>query len=123
MMSTEPKRYRAGQTIEASLSTEGLRLGAAYAFPNPLVMEGGQGTISFVFQPEGTAGSARSAPAPIRVRVFDLTGTPVASLSSSESPLAWDCRNEAGAMVASGTYLYIVESQGEAVEGKVVIVH
>jgi len=114
---------RAGQTIEVSLSAGGIRIGPAYAFPNPMIMDGGEGTISFVFRPKTESAAATSAAAPIRVRVYDLAGTLVATRSASDSPLAWDCRNASGQVVASGTYLFVLESQGETAEGKLAIVH
>lgn len=112
---------RAGETIQADLSVEGIRVGAPYAYPNPLVMEGSEGTITFVFRPR-EEDSSKGTTAPIRVRVYDLSGTPVVTLEGSGGLVTWDCRNASRRTVASGAYVYVVESQGETAEGKIAIV-
>jgi hypothetical protein len=114
---------REGQTITADLSAAALQIGLAYAFPNPLVMERDGAAVSFVFQPREAGGSAAAAAPPTRVRIYDLDGSLVRTVSSDGGPVVWDCRNAGGRMVASGTYLFLVEAQGETAQGKVSIVH
>ena len=48
---------------------------------------------------------------PVSLRVYDITGQVVSALVSDEQPagrytITWDGRNQAGAQVASGVYLY-----------------
>jgi immune inhibitor A len=114
---------RLGEVIAADLSVEGIRIGAPYAYPNPLVMGVDVPEVTFVFQPRSEPDAHGDAAGATRVRVFDLSGSLVNTLLGSGGPLVWDCRNAAGRMVASGTYVYVVESHGESAEGKIAIVH
>lgn len=114
-----------GAVIEADLAANAIRFGAPYAFPNPLKMSeaGAEQEIAFIFEPERAGTQERAAAPGMVVRVYDLSGALVRTLTSSASPAMWDCRNASGAMVASGAYFYVVESGGETADGKVVILH
>lgn len=114
---------RSGEVIEAAISAGGIRFGIPYAYPNPMIMSDGAGAVSFVFKPDAEPSTKNAAAAPIRIRIYDLSGALVNTLSAADSPLIWDCRNASGEMVASGTYFYFVESQGETAEGKIAIIH
>ncbi len=119
----EIRRY--GEGIEADLE-DVIRVGEPYAYPNPLVMREGQDEVAFVFRPSGSSSAAKAGAAaavPIRVRVYDLLGNLVNTITSDESPLVWDCRNADGRMVASGIYLYVMEVPGATADGKIAIIH
>lgn len=112
---------RFGEGIEADLA-DVIRIGEPYAYPNPLVMGRGEDRVSFVFRPGG-AGAGAAAAAPIRVRVYDLLGNLVTTITSEESPVFWDCRNASGEMVGSGIYFFVMEAGGETADGKLAIIH
>jgi immune inhibitor A len=119
----EIRRY--GEGIEADLE-DVIRVGEPYAYPNPLVMREGQDEVAFVFRPSGSSGAAKAGAAtaaPLRVRIYDLLGNLVNTISSDESPLVWDCRNAAGRMVASGIYIYVMEAAGATADGRLAIIH
>lgn len=115
---------RSGQAVEADFSASAIRIGAPYAYPNPLVMDDNtEAAISFVYQPTANGGPAKTAAAPVRVRVYDLSGALVSTISSADGPAVWNCRNESGRLVGSGVYFYVAEAAGEVATGKVAILH
>jgi hypothetical protein len=62
----------------------------------------------------------------VEIRIYNIHGTLVAEFSSNDSQgaIQWDARNMQGAKVASGVYLYQVESKdtGEIKTGKIAII-
>ncbi len=60
-------------------------------------------------------------------KIYDLTGAEVGSLSEITQPgtdptrLSWDGRDSNGSLVRTGIYIYQVQSEGELVNGTVVV--
>ncbi len=78
------------------------------AYPNPFVIEFGDETVRFNY-----AGLAE-------VRIFTIAGELVRELPVTG---IWDGRNDAGRMVATGTYFFTVTSQeGEVGRGKLYLI-
>ncbi|HER43998.1 MAG TPA: T9SS type A sorting domain-containing protein [Candidatus Eisenbacteria bacterium] len=66
------------------------------------------------------------APASVRLVVFDIRGRLVRTLVNGELPaggkeIAWDGRDDDGRIVASGVYLYRLETPGTTVSRKIVL--
>lgn len=63
-------------------------------------------------------------PTRAEVQVFTLTGSLVWKMekNNSDNQIAWDLTNTEGRAVASGTYLYIVKSDGQSRRGKFAVI-
>jgi ligand-binding sensor domain-containing protein len=96
--------------LSVVLSTTGLPtddITAAYAFPNPYVIQSSNDLLNFNF-----SGNAR-------LRVFTVAGELVAERPTP----VWDGRNSAGVTVASGVYLYVLtDDEGNTGRGKFLLV-
>jgi hypothetical protein len=58
-----------------------------------------------------------------QVRIFDIAGHHVRSLTPSAGTATWDLKNDAGQDVASGIYLYLLtDNNGGKASGKLVII-
>ncbi|MBP7654446.1 T9SS type A sorting domain-containing protein [Candidatus Dependentiae bacterium] len=72
-----------------------------FVSPNPLKSPGN--TVNFVY----------SAPlaGTLNLKIFDLAGVKVIdrNIDLNSNPYQWDCRNDAGKLVSSGIYIYILE--------------
>ena len=61
---------------------------------------------------------------PIGGKVFDLSGSEVASLAGGSDPLSllvWDGKDSVGRVVPGGIYLYRIDFQGKIITGTVVV--
>jgi len=57
------------------------------------------------------------------IKLFTASGHKVKELTTSESKIDWDLKNDSGDKVASGIYLYVVtDDQGDKVKGKVAVI-
>jgi hypothetical protein len=87
------------------------QLTGIYSRPNPFDLTLPDARVEFVNAPAGST-----------IRIFDLGGVEVISLSGS-LPIRWDGRNEDGDLVSSGSYIYLVEdSGGEKFVGKMAVI-
>ncbi len=82
-----------------------------YVYPNPYAGVGPNGTKSIMFA---------ALPESATIRIFTIHGTVVRELlhQNSVGGTAWDLKNSDGNDVASGVYLYSIESSGEIARGK-----
>ncbi|HDQ45484.1 MAG TPA: T9SS type A sorting domain-containing protein [bacterium] len=67
------------------------------------------------FNPSTTIGFSVKDPGPVKLTVFDLLGREIrtlvdASLSPGHHTVHWDGRDDAGAVVSSGIYIYRIEA-------------
>lgn len=88
-------------------------LDAHAAFPNPIARDG---TFSFTLK----------SGAPVRLRVFDATGSLVRTLVDEVRPagdhaVAWDGRAASGGSLAGGVYFYRLDAGAQSVTGKVTL--
>lgn len=83
-----------------------------YAFPVPFVEK----QHSFIY--------FKDLPGPGKIRIFTVAGEEVVNLpiASGESLKKWDVLNESGKRLATGVYLYIIESGSEETKGKLVVI-
>ena len=82
----------------------------AIAFPNPAHFS--QGNVSFAV-PQGVVGSNLS------VKIYSSAGELVRTLSG----LSWDGKNDGGLSVASGVYIFLVNSDRGQARGRVAVLH
>ncbi len=84
-----------------------------YAYPNPWdTRRTTNRTMTFAVLPDGAT-----------VKLFTLSGFWVKTLTANGGNAVWDLRNDAGELVASGLYFYLVDSPtGAQVKGKVAII-
>ncbi len=103
-----------GRADVALLSKQTNQLSDAYVFPNPYKGTGAGGTQGVLFA---------ALPPQATIRVFTLHGTLVRKIEHHDASGAsrWDLNNEKGETVASGVYLYAIESSGRTVRGKLAI--
>lgn len=95
--------------LQISLTSE-VKAPEVVAFPNPFFPE--EGPLKFHNLPEGSS-----------LRIFSPSGELVRSLSQEGGEVIWRGENEAGYLVGSGVYLYVVKDpQGEVQVGKVALV-
>jgi hypothetical protein len=86
------------------------QLTGIYSRPNPFDLTLPDAKVEFVNVPAGST-----------VRIFDLGGVEVISLSGSP-PIRWDGRNADGDLVSAGSYIYLVEdSAGDRFVGKLAV--
>jgi hypothetical protein len=88
-------------------------LSSAYAYPVPYRMSLGHRDITFAGLGQDT-----------RIQIFTVTGEKVVELESSlnDGQLVWKVINSAGEDVASGVYIYLMESGENKKTGKLVII-
>lgn len=98
---------------------EGLEVRSALPYPNPTA-----GPTRFTFEHNQPAGT----PARVQLRIFTLAGRPIRTLSGDEAlpggvlagPLVqipWDGRDDDGARLASGVYLYRLRVETDGADG------
>ncbi|MEW6754528.1 MAG: FlgD immunoglobulin-like domain containing protein [Candidatus Latescibacterota bacterium] len=110
----DQKKVTLGPATTAVTELEAARPSAfalGKAFPNP-------------FNPETTIRFSLPWAAPITVRVYNEQGQPVRSLvdegmEAGEYQVTWDGRDDNGALVSSGVYLYQIEAPGLRMHKKV----
>jgi hypothetical protein len=87
-------------------------LANAMVFPNPARPFLGQSTATFAQLTPGA-----------QIRIYNLRGSLIRDVSAPGTTFAWDLKNEAGADVASGVYVYLItDGAGHQRTGKVAIV-
>jgi hypothetical protein len=86
----------------------------AYVFPNPYKGVGAGGDPGVVFG---------ALPVQATIRVITLHGTLVRKIEHNDATggTRWDLANEKGDPVASGVYLYTIESSGRTIRGKLAV--
>ena len=85
----------------------------AHVYPNPCKISNGCTGVTF------TRLTLRAT-----ITVFTVSGERVKTVEKNNNidSVGWDLRNEAGAKVASGLYLYVVKGEGSAKNGKIIVV-
>ena len=105
---------------KSGVATFGEVLGDVYAYPNPLRLEAG-----FPEAP-GELVTFTNLPAGSRVMVFTVSGDIVADLTPDLQEgrnIKWFTRNDSDELLASGVYIYKVESPGrEDYFSKIIII-
>jgi hypothetical protein len=97
-----------------AIVTQGLTtLSNAYAFPVPFRPSTGDTTITF-----------GNLAAVTHIKIFTIAGRLVRSIEENDGDgiAVWDVTNSAGAPVASGVYLYTLDSDTDHKQGKLMIV-
>lgn len=84
-------------------------LSAFKVFPNPFRPAQGHTTVTF----DGITGGAE-------IRIYNVAGRLVfeKTIDPSLPSFVWNVKNEAGNDIASGMYIYFIESTGEQKTGK-----
>jgi len=99
---------------------EGLEVRNAFPYPNPTA-----GPTRFTFEHNQPAGT----PARVQLRIFTLAGRPIRTLAGDDAlpggvlagPLVqipWDGRDDDGARLASGVYLYRLRVEADGADGR-----
>lgn len=106
-------RYTVNSGIVNSWRPAQLSVSSAHVYPNPCTLAKGCTGITF------TRLTLRAT-----VRIFTVSGEKVRTILKNNNidSVGWDLRNEAGSIVASGLYLYVVSGEGTSKTGKIVIV-
>ncbi|MGQ0644743.1 MAG: hypothetical protein ACT4O3_04545 [Elusimicrobiota bacterium] len=111
--------------VFAVMGAPSFKVSDAYAFPSPWRPSGPNAGLG-AGQTGTEAGGITftNLPSEGRIRVYTLSGVLVRDIHHNDgTPQAkWDGKNEAGDNVATGTYIYAVESAGATKTGKLVIV-
>ncbi len=105
-------RYTVNWGIVNSWRPPQATVGTAHVYPNPCTLRDGCNGVTF------TRLTLRAV-----ITVFTLSGEKVRTIEKTNNidSVGWDLRNEAGARVASGLYLYVVKGEGSTKKGKIVI--
>ncbi len=92
----------------SAIATPTAAIDSVLAFPNPFVIRSDDDRLSFNYAATGT------------VTLFTVAGEKVTEFSVNTQ---WDGRNEAGTMVASGLYLFVLTGDnGDVARGKILVV-
>jgi len=85
----------------------------AHVYPNPCTLREGCNGVTF------TRLTLRAT-----IVIFTISGEKVRVIEKNNNidSIGWDLRNDSGARVASGLYLYVVKGEGSTKKGKVVVV-
>lgn len=86
---------------------------SAHVFPNPCKLSAGCNGVTF------TRVTLNAT-----ISVYSLSGELVRKLTKvgNIDSIGWDLRNEAGARVASGIYLFFIKAENSSKKGKIIIV-
>jgi hypothetical protein len=100
-------------SVYTVMATPALTLTGVYAFPNPFQPSLGHTTVTFT-----------NLASQCTIKVFTLSGDLVKTLNenSGTGQNTWDVKNDAGELLASGTYFYYVKSSGDTKTGKLVVI-
>jgi hypothetical protein len=102
-----------GSSAGAEIMTAPMDLNAVRAFPNPWKSDRHSANpLTIDRLPQGSVST---------VRIFTISGELVQTLSGTES-VQWDLNNSAGSRVASGIYLYMVQTNGQQKIGKIAVI-
>jgi hypothetical protein len=116
-----PVRYA---SVFVLMGAPSYRVEDAFAFPVPW-RPSGAGAGSGAGQTGTSAGITFSnLPSIAKIRIYSLSGTLVRELDHSDGTpqMAWDVRNGDGDDLATGTYIYVVDSDREQKRGKLMVV-
>jgi hypothetical protein len=102
----------------------GAAAGVAALLPAPVLL----GSYPNPTASRTTIAFALPAPAPVRLDVFDPIGRRVrtlveANFEAGRQEVSWDGRNDEGRELAGGVYLYRLNLGGQAIRGRVTLVH
>ncbi|MFA5161785.1 MAG: T9SS type A sorting domain-containing protein [Elusimicrobiales bacterium] len=88
-------------------------LAGVHAYPNPFKKSQGVSSVTFT-----------NLPAQAEIRIYTVSGELVRDIGKNDSgsTALWDLNNAAGSRVASGLYLYMVDSGGEKIYGKLLVI-
>lgn len=94
----------ASEGVAVLLTEAAIGLDGVYVFPNPFRADEHQPRVVIAGLPESST-----------VAIFSLNGEPVRQLEETDGNggVTWDLRDNTGALVASGMYLFRVEAPGE----------
>ncbi len=100
-------------SVYTLMATPASSLSEAIAFPNPFKPSAGHTAVTF-----------SNLSSQCTIKIFTLTGDPVKTIveSDGDGKAVWDVKNDAGEAVASGLYLYVIESADDVKRGKLVII-
>ena len=106
-------RYTVNLGIVNSWRPAQLTVATAHVYPNPCSVARNCTGVTF------TRLTLRAS-----IKIFTVSGEKVRSINKNSNidSVGWDLRNEAGSLVASGLYLYVVTGEGTTKTGKIVIV-
>jgi flagellar hook assembly protein FlgD len=102
-----------GQGDSAALIFSSPDLKDIFAYPNPYRSDSGQGWVTI-------AGLTRTA----TVRILDASGRLLRTLQETDGNggVQWDLKDESGAAVASGIYIFYVVGEEAKGKGKLAVV-
>jgi hypothetical protein len=109
----------------ALIAAEDLSAADAYAFPVPFRPHGpNSGSGAGRTGREETGITFTELPAQGTIEVFNVRGERVwrSDIPNASGQLRWDVRNQSGQPVASGVYLYVIQSPKDKKTGKLAIV-
>lgn len=88
-------------------------LGEAHAYPVPFMPSQGHTNVTFT-----------DLTSQATIKIYTLSGELVTTLTKADTTdsLIWNVRNDAGEALASGVYIYTVESSGELKKGKLMVI-
>ncbi len=103
------------ETTSLLISQSASNLDHAYVYPNPFRGRGAAGTDGVIFA---------ALPQVAVIRIFTLNGVLIRKIQhdGATGHTEWDLHTQDGEEVASGIYLYQIESDGEEVMGKLAVV-
>lgn len=106
-------RYTIAPGIVNSWRPAEVSVSSARVYPNPCTLSKGCTGVTF------TRLTVRAT-----IRIFTVSGEKVRTILKNDNinSVGWNLRNEAGSIVASGLYLYVVSGEGTSKTGKIVIV-
>ncbi len=96
-----------------AMATAATALSDAYAYPNPFKPSEGHTTVTFT-----------NLASQCTIKIFTLSGNLVKTISESSGTgmNTWDVKNEAGQVLQSGLYFYVIKSPSDVKTGKLVII-
>jgi hypothetical protein len=86
-------------------------LDAVTVYPNPWRQDRHSVPVTFT-----------SLPVDATIKIFTVAGHAVKSLRSSGGSTSWDLTNDAGEKVASGSYIYLIQSASSKKSGQIVVI-
>jgi len=101
-------------SVYTLMATPAYSLADAYVFPNPYKpSELATKEVTFV-----------NLASVCRIKIFTLTGDRVKTIieNDGDGKATWDVKNEDGQDVASGLYLYVIESDKDVKQGKLIVI-
>jgi subtilisin family serine protease len=109
---------RSGSLFQSSsilISESAKNLDDAYVYPNPFKGKGAAGGNGVYFA---------ALPTIATIRIFTVNGVMLKKIEHNGPTgfVEWDLKNDAGDAIASGAYLYTIESNGDKVVGKLAVV-